>query len=264
MILDEICEKKKLAVEKRKREKNIEEIYSEAEKYINVPNNFKEALRQDRISVIAEYKKASPSKGIIASDFNVEKIEEFYRKIKIDAYSVLTEKEFFMGSDEYLKKVKALSNRPILRKDFIVDPYQIYEAKAIGASGVLLIAAVLGRDIERYCKECKKIDIYPLVEVHDMEELNIALECDAEIIGINNRNLKTFKTSLNNTCELVKHIPSDKVIISESGMKTIDDIKRVEEYGVNAVLIGEMFMRNIDNEGFIKDFNDFKENCYAY
>lgn len=258
MILDEICAKKRIRVDERKKVLPIEEVYKKALEAENFHNRFKEVLSKEGLSVIGEYKKASPSKGVIVDDFNIEKIVEYYKELKVDAYSVLTEEDYFKGSDEYLKKIKSLSERPILRKDFIIDFYQIYEAKILGASGILLIAAVLGKDLKRYYEECRKFNLMPLVEVHNREELELAVEADAEIIGINNRNLKTFKTTLDTTKELIGYVPKDKVIISESGMHSIDDLKLIKDYGADGVLVGEMFMRNIENNDFKKVFNDFR------
>ena len=239
---------------------SLEEIKAEAERLIDKTeeNKFKNALKKPGLSVIGEYKKASPSKGLILPDFNVEEIESLYRELRVDAFSVLTEEDFFKGSNENLKKVKALSNKPILRKDFIIDFYQIYEAKVLGASGILLIVAQLGNKLKEFYDECVKFNLEPLIEVHNKEELDIALEVGGEIIGINNRNLKTFVTTLDITKDLIEYIPKDKVIVSESGMHSIDDLRRIKAMGADAVLVGEMFMRNIKNEDFKKEFIRFK------
>ncbi len=239
---------------------SLEEVKAEAERLIDKTeeNKFKNALKKPGLSVIGEYKKASPSKGLILPDFNVEEIESLYRELRVDAFSVLTEEDFFKGSNENLKKVKALSNKPILRKDFIIDFYQIYEAKVLGASGILLIVAQLGNKLKEFYDECVKFNLEPLIEVHNKEELDIALEVGGEIIGINNRNLKTFVTTLDITKDLIEYIPKDKVIVSESGMHSIDDLRRIKAMGADAVLVGEMFMRNIKNEDFKKEFIRFK------
>ncbi|MBE6050018.1 MAG: indole-3-glycerol phosphate synthase TrpC [Clostridium sp.] len=258
MILDKICDKKRVRVEERKSIKSLEVLYEEAIKMPLVENNFKDVLTKEGLSIIGEYKKASPSKGVIVEDFNIDNLVNYYKDLNVDAYSVLTEEDFFKGSDEYLKKIKSLTNRPILRKDFVIDFYQIYEARILGASGILLIAAVLKEDLKEFYKECRKFNLMPLVEVHNREELELALECDSEIIGINNRDLKTFITTLETTENLINYIPKDKVIVSESGIRTIEDLKRVREYGAKAALVGEMFMRNIDNKKFKEEFNLFK------
>src|SRR5471030_2612575 len=151
-----------------------------------------------------------------------------------------------------------MSHTPILRKDFIIDFYQIYEAKTLGANGILLIASVLGETLGDFYKEAKKFNLEPLVEIHNEEELNLALKYNCEIIGINNRDLKTFNVSLDTTKELIKKIPDDKVIIAESGIMSIEDLKMIQELGVNGVLIGELFMRNIDNTDFKSKYKDFR------
>lgn len=258
MILDKICDKKRGRLEERKALISIDKVYESALKVPKVDNLFKSVLNRDGLSIIGEYKKASPSKGVIVPDFNIEEIANLYKELDVDAYSVLTEEDYFKGSDEYLKKVKSLSDRPILRKDFVIDFYQIYEAKILGASGILLIAAVLGKDLKKYYEECRKFDLMPLVEVHTREELELALECDSEIIGINNRNLKTFDTTLETTEKLIKYVPKGKIIISESGMHSIEDLKKVKDFGANGALVGEMFMRNIKDENFKKEFNSFR------
>lgn len=260
MILDKIVTEKKKRIEQKKQIVSLDDIKEQALKLIESTeeNKFKNALKKDGLSIIGEFKKASPSKGVIVPDFNVEEIAKLYKELDIDAYSVLTEEDFFLGSDENLKKVKSLSDRPILRKDFVVDFYQIYEAKVLGASGILLIVAELGKNLKKFYDECVKFKLEPLIEVHDKEELDIALECGGEIIGINNRNLKTFVTSLDNTESLIKYIPKDKVIVSESGMHSMDDLKQIRSIGADAALIGEMFMRNIKNEEFKTEFKKFK------
>lgn len=260
MILDKIVEEKKKRIEERKRIVPTEEMRERALKLITdeKTHKFKDALKKQGLSVIAEYKKASPSKGVIVPEFNIDEIIKFYEGLNIDAYSVLTEEDFFQGSDENLKKVKTESDRPILRKDFVIDFYQIYEAKVIGASGILLIVAELGDRLKEFYDECIKFGLEPLIEVHNKEELDIALKCGGEIIGINNRDLKTFVTTLDTTKSLIELVPKDKVIVSESGMHSIEDLKTVMEYGVDAVLVGEMFMRNIDNVEFKREYIEFK------
>lgn len=260
MILDKIVVEKKKRIEQRKKQVSLEEIKAQALKLIDSTeeNKFKNALKKPGLSIIGEYKKASPSKGLILPDFKVEEIEKLYRELNIDAYSVLTEEDFFLGSDENLKKVKELSDVPIIRKDFIVDFYQIYEAKVLGASAILLIVAELGNKLQEFYDECIKFKLEPLIEVHNKEELDIALAVGGDIIGINNRDLKTFVTSLENTEKLINYIPKDKVIVSESGMHTVDDLKKVRAFGADAALVGEMFMRNIKNEEFKNEFKKFK------
>lgn len=270
MILDKIVVEKKKTLELRKKNNPINLVKEVANRILldekekaersieeGLKNNI--LLQKGKLSVIGEFKKASPSKGVIVEDFNIEKILKLYKELDIDAYSILTEESFFLGKDEYLKKVRSLSNKPLLRKDFIIDFYQIYEAKVLGATSVLLIAAVLGDKLGEFYNECKKYNIEPLIETHNREELELALATGGKIIGINNRDLTTFKTTLDTTKELIKYVPKDRIIVSESGMKNIEDLKRVYSYGADAVLVGEMFMRNMDNEEFIKEFKNFKK-----
>lgn len=254
MILDKIVEHKKLQIEKEKRETPIEKWIELSQGKIT--RNFKEALQGEDISVIAEIKKASPSKGIIKEDFDVEAIAKVYEKIKVNAISVLTEQEFFKGKDSFIEITKAVNSKPILRKDFIIDPYQIYQAKAIGADAILLIAALLPGKLKDYYDLATSIGLHVLIEVHNKEELEETLKSGGEIIGINNRDLKTFKEDLTTTEKLIKYIPKDKVIVSESSIKTSEDIRYLKSLGVSAVLIGETFMRNIE---YIERLEQFLE-----
>lgn len=265
MILDEIVVKKKIRVEKRKNEIPIEELKKRAMNIVKFENEqseekyknpFKEVLLKEGLSVIGEFKKASPSKGTISEDFEIMDILSYYTCIGVRAFSILTEEDYFKGSDEYLKKVKKSSMTPILRKDFVIDFYQIYEAKILGADGILLIAAVLGKKLGEFFEEAKKFNLQPLVEVHNKEELDLALKYDCDVIGINNRDLKTFNVTLDTTRELKSYVPEDKILVSESGIMSVDDLKLIKSYGVNGVLIGEFFMRNIDNVEFK---NEIKE-----
>lgn len=266
MILDDIVAKKKIRVDKRKKEIPIKELEKQAlekvkvERESNYINPFKNALKKDGLSVIGEFKKASPSKGVIVENFNIKEILNYYTYLGVDVFSILTEEDFFLGCDEYLKEIRKISHTPILRKDFIIDFYQIYEAKVIGANGILLIASVLGETLGEFYKEAKRFDLEPLVEVHNKEELDLALKYDCDIIGINNRDLKTFNVSLNTTKELIESIPKDKVIVAESGIMSIEDLQMIKGFGADAVLIGELFMRNIDNSEFKNQYKEFRNN----
>lgn len=252
MILDDIVAYKKNQI---KNEKEITPIKKFINQYKDFQvKDFKQSLSKDNISIIAEIKKASPSKGIIKEDFDPVKIAKVYEAVNIDAVSVLTEKEFFKGNDAYIKQVKEVNSKPILRKDFIIDEYQIYQAKAIGADAILFIAAILGDKLKGFYNLAKEIGLQCLTEVHDVRELDNALEAGCDIIGINNRDLRDFTVSLNTTEEIVKHIPDNIVVVSESGIKTPEDIKYLRALGVNAVLIGETFMRNIDDLGKVNEF----------
>lgn len=264
MILDDIIAKKKIRVDKRKKEITITELKKQAlekvkvEKESNYENPFKIVLKKEGLSVIGEFKKASPSKGIIVENFNIKEILNYYTLLGVDAFSILTEEDFFLGCDEYLKEIRRISHTPIIRKDFIIDFYQIYEAKVLGADGILLIVSVLGDSLGEFYKEAKRFNLEPLVEVHNKEELDLALKYDCEIIGINNRNLKTFNVNLDTTKELIDSVPKDKVIVAESGIMSIEDLKMMREFGADAVLIGELFMRNIDNADFKSKYKEFR------
>lgn len=259
-ILEEIVKRKKITIGERKALISKEEIYNKAiEKSKNKKENlFKRELLSKNLTVIGEFKKASPSKGVIVEDFNLGKILSYYNDLSIDAFSILTEENFFLGSDENLRFIRGKSDKPILRKDFIVEFYQIYEAVLLGADSILLIVSVLKENLFKFYKEAKKFNLEPLVEVHNEEEIRLALEVDCEIIGINNRNLKNFNASIEFTKNLINNIPKDKLIVSESGLLKIEDIEYMKNLGVNGVLIGEMFMRNIENREFIKAFREFR------
>ena len=264
MILDDIIAKKKIRVDKRKKEIPIKELEKQAlqkvkvERESNYKNPFKIALKKEGLSVIGEFKKASPSKGVIVENFDIKEILNYYTFLGVDAFSILTEEDFFLGCDEYLKEIRRISHTPILRKDFIIDFYQIYEAKVLGADGILLIVSALGDALGEFYKEAKRFDLEPLVEIHNKEELELALKYDCEIIGINNRNLNTFDVSLNTTKELIDSVPKDKVTVAESGIMSIEDLKMMKEYGADAVLIGELFMRNMDNSDFKSKYKEFR------
>ncbi len=208
----------------------------------------------NKIKFIAEVKKASPSAGIIREDFNYLNIAKEYEAGGASAISVLTDKEFFKGELKYLSEIKKTVNLPILRKDFIIDPYQIYEAKAAGADLVLLIARILTREqIDTFLALAHKLGMECLVEVHDNDELNTVLETEASIIGINNRNLDTFETNIETTLQLCHLIPEEKIIVSESGIKTRADVLYLEKAGIDAILIGETLMRSQDITQKIKE-----------
>ncbi len=202
------------------------------------------ALKSPEMSFICEVKKASPSKGLIAPDFPYVTIAKEYEAAGASAISVLTEPEYFLGSNEYLKEISQVTSVPILKKDFIVDPYQIFEAKVIGASAVLLICALLDTQTLRTgIQLCDSLGLSALVEAHDEEEIRSALRAGARIIGVNNRNLKTFEVDFSNSIRLRNMVPSSVLFVAESGVKTADDIRRLHEAGVNGVLVGETLMR---------------------
>ena len=201
------------------------------------------------LSFICECKKASPSKGLIAPDYPYEKIAREYEAAGADCISVLTEPKWFCGSDEHLKKISAAVSIPCLRKDFTVDEYMIYEAKVIGASAVLLICSLLNEEtLREWITLSHSLGLSALVEAHDEEEIQMAVRAGARIIGVNNRNLKTFEVDINNCIRQRKHIPSDILFVAESGIKSREDVAALEKGGVDGVLIGETLMRSPDKE----------------
>jgi indole-3-glycerol phosphate synthase len=213
--------------------------------------DFKTAVKRinDRIRLIAEIKKASPSQGVIRKDFDLLAIASVYDKKDVDAISVLTEEDYFQGKLEYLEKVDALTTKPILRKDFIFDEYQIYESKAYRADAILLMASILDRyQASEYLHLAHELSLSVLFEVHDFKELEMALIINADIIGINNRDLKTLHVDFNTTLNLKTEIPPHKIIVSESGIKTRDDVLKLQDAGVDAILVGTIFM-GADNIG---------------
>lgn len=260
MILDDIVSAKIRQLDKTK----LEVTRDKLEKLItDTPSrDFIKALRiSNNISIIAEVKKASPSKGVIKENFNPVEIAKSYEQAKVDAISVLTETQFFLGKNEYLTQVKHATTVPVLRKDFIIDEYQIIEAKVLGADAILLIVAILDESrLKKYIQCARQYNMKALVEVHDQDEVKIALDCGAEIIGINNRDLKTFITSIKHTEGIIKFIPKDKTVISESGINTRSDIEYLKGLGVNGVLIGESLMRADSIEEKISDLRGAYEN----
>lgn len=255
MILDEIAAKTVERIEELKKVKPLEVVKEEALKLPkdNGKISFKDALSKEGISFICEAKKASPSKGIIAEDFPYLDIAKDYEKAGASAISCLTEPFYFKGDDRYLREIAAEVNIPVLRKDFVVDEYMIYEAKILGASAVLLICAILDDErLAKYYKLAKELGLDVLVETHDEEEVQRALKLGADIIGVNNRDLKTFTVDINNSARLRNLVPSDIVFVSESGIKTAEDIKHLVDNGTDAVLIGETLMRS-DNKKAMLD-----------
>jgi indole-3-glycerol phosphate synthase len=204
-------------------------------------------IQQGQAAVIAEIKKASPSKGVLRADFIPADIAQSYAEHGAACLSVLTDAQFFQGSVDYLKQARASCDLPVLRKDFMVDAYQVYEARAMGADCILLIAACLDdaqmKDLESIARG---LDMAVLVEVHDAEELNRALKLKTPLVGINNRNLRTFEVSLDTTLGMLKDVPSDRILITESGILTTDDVQKMRDAKVNAFLVGEAFMRAPD------------------
>lgn len=254
MILDEIVEVKLKQLQKEKQYINLEEMEKRAYDTVISKRDFKGALNKSGMSIIAEIKKASPSKGLILEDFNVSRIASVYEKLKVDAVSILTEKKYFLGNDAYILDAKKVCSKPVLRKDFIVDQYQLYQARAIGADAVLLIAAVLKDKLKYFYEKTVELGLDSITEIHSEEEARLAVASGCKVIGINNRDLTNFTTDLKTTERLIKHIPKDTVIVSESAIKTSEDINYLASLGVDAVLVGETFMRHISEESFLEEF----------
>lgn len=246
MILDKLAASARVRVDRLKAERPLESVREEAlsikpEK----PFCFEAALKKEDIAFICEVKKASPSKGLIAPDFPYVHIARDYEAAGADAISVLTEPEYFLGSDDYLSAVKRAVNIPVIRKDFTIDPYQIYEARIIGADAVLLICALLDTEsLTEYIRIADTLGLTALVEAHDAAEIASALEAGARVIGVNNRNLKTFEVDIENSARLRQLVPEHITFVSESGIKTPGDIDALRKNGTDAVLIGETLMRS--------------------
>jgi indole-3-glycerol phosphate synthase len=238
-ILDKILSTKKREVARHKKAVRLSSLL-ECIARRQAPLAFAEALKGDGIKLIAEVKKASPSKGILRLNFDPIALAKTYAENGAAAISVLTDAEYFQGSPEHLTAIRRAVSLPLLRKDFIYDEYQVYESAAYGADALLLIAAILEpKQLEKLMAVSRSLRLGCLVEVHDENELKIALDAGAEIIGINNRNLKTFEVDLNTTRRLLPYIPENKIVVSESGINQREDIKKLENWGVDAVLVGE-------------------------
>lgn len=247
MILEEILSQKKNEVERQKKAVALEAL---SQRFSTLPpiRSLKEALSKPGLSLIAELKKASPSAGVIRKDFNPVYLAKIYEEGEAAAISVLTESNYFQGSLDYLEKVKGSVSIPVLRKDFIIDEYQVYESRACGADAILLIVAALDSDkLNRLLSLAKNLGLDALVEVHNRRELDGALKVGAEIIGVNNRNLRSLEVNLSVTPRLARFIPKGKVVVSESGISSRRDIEFLQQTGrIDAVLVGESLMRSDD------------------
>lgn len=292
MILDEIAEKTRVRVEERKRSVPLEMLQNEAEQLdrkqretgmphdrrkiaavsgerqeeagvsvqmpektnsVNRSFRFEQSLRTPGLSFIYEVKKASPSKGVIAEEFPYLEIAKEYEMAGASAISCLTEPYYFQGQDTYLKEIAGEVGIPVLRKDFTVDPYMIYEAKLLGASAVLLICAILtDRELRSYRELAERLGMSALVEAHSEEEVRRAMECGSKIVGVNNRDLKTFEVDIRNSIRLRPLVPDTCVFVSESGIRSEEDMKALYENGTDAVLIGETLMRAADKKAMIE------------
>jgi indole-3-glycerol phosphate synthase len=251
-ILDKIVADKKREVAHKMRSEPLESLKERAARY--KPLNFKAALRGKGVRLIAEIKKVSPSKGLLCPDFRPVEMARIYEQSGAAAISVLTETKYFQGSLEYLKDIRESVRLPLLRKDFIFDEYQVYETAACGADALLLIAGILSpKQLSQLLELSHSLGLACLVEIHDEPDLKKAVQSGAEIIGINNRDLKTFKTDIETTHRLRSLLPEDKIVVSESGISSREDIKKLKTWGVNAALAGETLVTSKDIAARIKE-----------
>lgn len=243
-ILDEIVAKTKSKLEEKKQGLSLEELSSKIDFENLKETNFKKSLQNKAEAIIAEIKKASPSAGIISDNFDPVLKSKEYESFGASALSILTEEDYFLGNIEYLKDVKATTSLPILRKDFIVDDYQIYESKLIGADCILLIASILNdEELKNFSETADRLKLDYIIEVHDDEELQRVQHFSNAIIGVNNRNLKTFDVDINNSVELKKIFEGENIFIAESGIKSKKDIEYLKRHNINVFLIGESLMK---------------------
>ena len=247
-ILKKILARKHEEIAERSAQVTIPQLIEQA-KSASAPRGFAAAIAAKiaagHSGVIAEIKKASPSKGVIREDFDPAAIAQSYEKGGACCLSVLTDVDFFQGADEYLKMARSASALPVIRKDFIIDEYQIYEARAMGADCILLIVSALSeQQLNQLHEVARSLGMDVLIEVHDEAELDIALKLDNPMVGINNRNLHSFEVSLENTYQLLSKIPADKIVITESGIHSPADVAAMRQHNVNAFLVGEAFMRS--------------------
>ncbi|CUI07172.1 indole-3-glycerol phosphate synthase TrpC [Massilia antarctica] len=250
-ILNKILAVKADEIATAKKYRDLASLRSEVEADAEARRNlrgFEASLRKHiaagQAGVIAEVKKASPSKGVLRADFRPANIAESYARHGAACLSVLTDVQFFQGHVEYLKQARAACEIPVIRKDFMIDMYQVYEARAMGADAILLIVSALDHGLMAELEACAhELGMDVLVEVHDGDELTAALKLDTKLVGINNRNLRTFETSLQTTIDLLARIPADKLVVTESGIMTPADVKRMRDANVHAFLVGEAFMR---------------------
>lgn len=249
-ILEEIANhaRERVAVDKQKI--SLDELKSLAKSsQLSDGERFFAALKRPKLSFICEVKKASPSKGIIVENFPYVEIAREYEFAGADCVSCLTEPKYFLGSDKIFEEIRAEISLPMLRKDFTVDEYQIYQAKAIGADAVLLICAILDNStLEKFLRLCDELNLAALVETHDASEIQSAISAGAQIIGVNNRNLKNFSVDFSNAARLRELIPPEKIYVAESGVKTSADVTTLKKIGADAVLIGETLMRAADKK----------------
>lgn len=252
-ILQEIAKKTKERVVSLKKEIPLSAVKEAASRLSVSPPSFYKALHDDPIALICEVKRASPSKGMISRDFPYLSIAKEYERAGASAISCLTEPFYFLGKSQYLREITAAVKLPTLRKDFTVDEYMIYEAKILGASAVLLICSILSeRQLREYLEIARSLGLDALVETHSEEEIDLAVRSGARIIGVNNRNLRDFTVDLNHSIRLREKVPKDRIFVSESGIRTPEDIQALRENGVDAVLIGEALMKSGNITGEIR------------
>ena len=243
-ILDQIVAKTKFKLKEKKQGLSIEELISKLDFQNFKESNFKKSLENKTEAIIAEIKKASPSAGIISENFDPILKAKEYESFGVSALSILTEEDYFLGNIQYLKDIRANTSLPILRKDFIVNDYQIYESKLIGADCILLIASILNDDeLKVFSETAEKLKLDYIIEVHNEEELHRIENFSSAIIGVNNRNLKTFEVDINNSIKLKKIFKEDNIFISESGIKSKKDIQQLQQHNINVFLIGESMMK---------------------
>lgn len=254
MILDDLVEATQERTEHEQSMVSLADLKQSVEKMASInPNDVYERFRRPGMHVIGEIKKASPSKGQIVDTLDYIGIAKQYREADVTAISVLTEPKYFKGDISYLKEINQTIDAVTLRKDFIINPYMIYQARDAGSKIILLIVAILSKDqLKQYFDLANELGLAVLVEAHDEEEVATALSIGAQMIGVNNRNLKDFTVSFENSINLRKKVPNDIIFIAESGVKSIDDTEKLQEIGVNGVLIGETLMKSDSPTEFIK------------
>ena len=261
MILDNLVAATEKRIQREKENCSLSEMMQMAEQMQNAdPFRFRKALSGPGMHLICEIKKASPSKGLIASDFPYLDLARDYEEAGADAISVLTEPDYFKGDIRYLREIRQSGVKtPLLRKDFTIDEYMIYEAFVNGADCILLICAILNDEkLGKYLSIADKLGLSVITEAHDEEETKRAVDAGAKIIGVNNRNLKDFTVDMNNSIRLRKLVPEDRIFVAESGIRTPEDVERLHEAGVNAVLIGETIMRSSDRKKQIRELRNGK------
>lgn len=259
-ILDELADYARVRVKAAKKEVPVEEMRRAAEEaaaQTREGRRLDAALSGNGMHFICECKKASPSKGLIAPDFPYRAIAREYEEAGADAISCLTEPKWFLGKNEYLQEIAAEVSIPVLRKDFTVDPYMIWQAKVLGASAVLLIVALLDQsELSEYMEMAGELGLSALVEAHDEREIEQAIDAGASIIGVNNRDLKTFHVDTGRSAKLRSLVPEDVIFVAESGIKTAEDVAALSSIGVNAVLIGETLMRSADKKAMLQEMKN--------